>query len=119
MRASGSPILFAEMKPRKTKDLKPLGSVLRAVWLEEGKEWPLTPREVAEFDAPGSREPATDTSVSPSLSFSWERKGAEKVVPFAGDDSVLSLAARARGPVSAETRTRLSELLRQVKRDGR
>lgn len=104
----------------------PLECVLRAVMLGQGAAIPLTPREVAAHDARGIK--LTDLQPSPDAIpvLSWERKHpAADVVPFSppGSLDTLAYAARTRNGISAETRARLSQLLRDLPKspppDGR
>src|SRR5690349_10003057 len=101
--------------------LKSLASSLRQAWLKQGKDLPLSPSEVAAFDAQQSATPSVPVPSEPSLAFSWEKKSGDepaKILPFAtpSADDVLSMAARARErEISAESRTKLAELIRQMK----
>jgi len=96
--------------------------VLRAVLLTEGTAIPLTPEEVAFYDAHVKtnahhelRPPRT-----PSFLFSWERTDAvsahAEVVPFPSPLAAgLALAARADAPVSTGTRSKLSALVAEMR----
>lgn len=95
--------------------------VLRAVLLTEGCTIPLTPGEVAFYDAHAKikreevRPPRT-----PSFLFSWERADRApvdtKVITFPSSIAAgLALAARADAPVSQGTRTKLGALIAEMR----
>lgn len=95
----------------------PLECVLRAVMLGQGTAIPLTPGEVAAHDARRVAPTDLQPTANAMPRFSWERaKPPAEVVPFAppGSLETLAYAARARTGISAETRARLSQLLRDL-----
>jgi hypothetical protein len=100
-----------------------LECALRAVLLREGAVIPVTPGEVATYDAGTDAASAhnIEPPCSPSLLFSWERKDrapkAEGEIIQVGDFESQSFAFAARDgkAVSDETRQKLSQLVRQMK----
>lgn len=101
-----------------------LECVLRAVLLREGTAIPVTPREVALYQAqvnPACQE-LVRPSQTPSFLYSWERSAPRsalaEVVAFESQSIVdgLAYAARAEAPVSEETRAKLSRMVVQMHR---
>jgi len=106
---------------------RPIESVLRAVLLNQDAAIPVTPAEVAAFDArhKDAPPPPIHPPHPPSPLFSWEKKEAlptvDQVVgfpqPSAGD--TLAFAARKGLAVTPETRAKLSRLIQEMKEDGK
>ena len=111
--------------PRPQKNRSPIEAVLHAVLLPQDAALPLTPKEVADYDARHRAEPpaAIPPAQPPSPRFSWERKpaspAADNVVAFRSTPPAESLAyaARAGNAVSLATRAKLARLVKEMKRD--
>lgn len=111
--------------PNSPENLPPiLDCALRAVLLREGSVIPLTPGEVATFDAYVAADSSTDaiiTPPSPSPMFSWDRKERpsrpEGEVIQTGEfrSQTFAYAARDGKPVSDATRRRLSDIVKKLK----
>lgn len=95
-----------------------------AVLLSQGAAIPITPEEVAAYDA---HFPVTDCEVhnqTPSFLFSWERK--DRATPMAqvipmecvSIDQGLTLAARSADKVSAASRSKLAQLMSESGNQG-
>lgn len=101
-----------------------LECALRAVLLREGAVIPVTAGEVAAYDAATNAASAHNIEPprSPSLLFSWERKDQapkpETEIIQVGDFESQSFAFAARDgkTVFDDTRQKLSQLVRQMKR---
>ncbi len=110
-------------KKRSRPKRQPLEAVLRATLLRQGAVIPVTPEEVAAFDARhGDGLPPIQPPRAPSCRFSWETEdpAAGTVVAFS-DRPVgpLAYAARAGGAVSPETQAKLRALVREMKHEGK
>jgi len=112
-------------KKRSRPKRQPIQAALRAALLQLDAVIPVTPEEVAVFDArhPGDPLPPIQPPRLPSPRFSWETEDAApaagEVVAFPDATSgPLAYAARTGGAVSAATRAKLGRLVREMKKDG-
>ena len=115
--------------PRAKKRLRPrrqpIEAALRAALLQRDAVLPVTPEEVAAFDARHRDDPLPPIQPPrpPSPRFSWET---EEAAPAAGNvvtfpdatSGPQAYAARTGGAVSAATRAKLGRLVREMKKDG-
>lgn len=99
---------------------RPAEAALHAALLRQDRAIPVTPAEVAAFDA---RHPDDGTMAPlpppPSLRYSWEppepaAAGTVVDFPAAPLDTPMSLAARTEVAVSAATRAKLATLVRTM-----
>jgi hypothetical protein len=101
---------------------QPIEAVLRAALLRQGVVIPVTPKEVAAFDARHCEGlPPIQPPRAPSSRFSWETGDPATGTVVAFSDipvGPLAYAARAGGAVSPETQAKLRELVREMKHEG-